>query len=182
MNSPDPPSTIAGLAQRYAETANFSAYLWKDVAIFVWSDAPTVDSLAGYARCCSELIAEHPGGLSAVGFLVPGGRLPTSEVRAELSRITDTLGDHLAGLAIVVLGTGFWASALRGLLTAVHMLLRKAIAMHVFSNSEAAVSWLAERHSERTGTTFEPEELLAVLHSIAAYELSTARAHGRKVA
>jgi hypothetical protein len=180
MAAPDLPHVTSEITQRYSAAGNFSAYTWRNVAIFVWSDAPTVESLAGYERCCSELIAAYPDGFSAVGFLVPGGRLPTPQVREDLSRIADMLAERLAGMALVVLGTGFWASALRGLLTAIHMLLRKTIPMQVFSKLEDAVPWLIDRHA-RTGMSIESHELRAVLDHVAARELLDASPR-RKVA
>ena len=179
METPRSAATHVTLTQRHGMPGKYAAYLWKNIAIIVWFDGPTLESLRSFERGSQEMIAEHPEGLSSINILVPGGRLPTPAARRELSRILDAHAPHHAGSAIVMRGDGFFASALRGLLTALQLLQRKTIPQQVFSDYETAVTWLLRLHAVRTTETLDSTELLAALRQVDAVCVSNTRDHVR---
>jgi hypothetical protein len=142
----------------------YSAYLWKNVAITLWFGPPAMDDVATYERGCRARAEEFPGGVSSVHIMLPGGRaLPSPEVRVELRRVIQTYSYVSAGIAIVIPGVGFWASALRGLVTALSVLGKTDIKPQICGGYAEVAAWLPEVHRERTGVQLDSGELLSVL-------------------
>jgi hypothetical protein len=87
----------------------YAAYTWQNVVVVVWFGPVTLASLASYAedhKLCAE---RHPSGTSRVNIMVPGGRsMPASEARDAFGRITRQYAANIAGVAVVIPGTGFW--------------------------------------------------------------------------
>ena len=175
MATPQSAAKLEPVKQRHGMPGSHRGYLWKNIAITVWFSGPTLESLRSFEQGSRQIIAEHPEGLSSLTILVPGGGMPTAEARRELSRILDTQAPHLAASAVVMRDDGFFASALRGLLTALRMLRRHAIPQQIFSDYEPAAKWLLSLHTARTGAKIDPLELVAALEQIDAACRATPR-------
>jgi hypothetical protein len=137
-----------------------SSYLWKNVAITLWFGPATVESLPVYEQGCKRFCEKYPGGVSSVHIMVPGGSsMPTAEARAELSRIIRSFGHHTVGVGVIIPGSGFWASALRSMVTALAMLAPRGFGLQIFGDHETLSEWLAPLHSARTSVPVQPAEL-----------------------
>jgi len=92
--------------------------------------------------------------------------LPSTEVRESLTRINLDYEDLVKAVAIVICGSGFRASAMRGLLTAMNLrvLRPRTIEMRTHADLDAVVAWLPAEHRRRIGEAVAPEELRSVLH------------------
>ena len=142
----------------------YSAYLWKNVAITLWFGAATTESCVSLERGCRKQAAEHPQGLSLVNIMIPGGRsMPGAAVRAELSRILRDHSQHAAAIAVIIPGSGFWASALRSMVVALSMLRPRDMQLSIFGSAPPLVEWLLPLHAARTGVQLQAAELLAAL-------------------
>jgi hypothetical protein len=73
-------------------------------------------------------------------------------------------------------GSGFWASAIRGFVTSVHVLLSAPFEFKVVGMLDDLVTWLPTVHARRTGVQLLPDELLAVLRAAQRHGLPVQRA------
>jgi len=159
-------ASALGLTLASAVDRVYTSYVWKNVVIVVWFDAATVESILVFERSCQERAQKHPQGMSSVHIMVPGGKsLPTAEARAELSRVMREYAQYSAATAVVIPGTGFWASALRGMITAVSMLARTSANPRICGDFAAVAAWLPEVHEQRTGVRISANELVSALQS-----------------
>lgn len=141
-----------------------ASYLWQNLAITLWFNAATMDSLARYAEGGARFCGNHPEGISTVHIMVPGGKsMPTAEARAELGRIIRELSQNAVAAVAIIPGSGFWASAMRGLVTAVAMLAPRGFNLQTFASISQAAQWLAPIHSSGTGVRVESAELERIL-------------------
>jgi hypothetical protein len=142
----------------------YTAYIWKNVAITLWFGPATLESCAILERGCRKQAAEHPEGLSLVNIMIPGGRsMPSAAVRSELARIMREHTQNAAAIAVIIPGSGFWASALRSLIVALSMLRPREMPLQIFGSAPPLVEWLLPLHAARTGLQLEAAELLAAL-------------------
>lgn len=142
----------------------YTAYLWQNVAITLWFGPATLESCVILERGCRKQAAEHPEGLSLVNIMIPGGRsMPGAEVRSELTRIMRDHTQHAAAVAVIIPGSGFWASALRSLVVALSMLRPRDMQLQIFGSAPPLVEWLLPLHAARTGVQLDAAELLSAL-------------------
>jgi hypothetical protein len=157
------------LRLRTAVPGIYSGYIWKNIAIVLWFAPANLETLPIFEESCKALVREHPEGLSAVSIIVPGGRgLPDPQVRRELARIMSDNVDRFAAMAVLLPGTGFWASTMRGMLTALSMLVRQPHRMQIFGTYSEVVKWLLPLHTARTNTHIDAVQLRAVLRIVEA--------------
>jgi hypothetical protein len=144
-----------------------ASYSLENVAITVWYGSATMESLAVFERGCKPFCARYPQGVSTIHIMVPGGTaMPSSDARAELARIVRENAQHAAAAAVLIPSNGFWASALRGMVTAMQLLAPRSMSLQIFAELEPLANWLAPLHTLRTGVALEPSELLQVLKEL----------------
>lgn len=142
----------------------YVAYGWRNVAITLWFGPATVESVSAFEAICQRCVDTFPGGGSSVHIMVPGGKsLPSAEARSELARVFSKYAIYSAANAVVIPGAGFWAGALRSLVTAFTIVAQLASKPHIFADIHAASEWLPASHTERTGIAVTSRELLAAL-------------------
>src|SRR5262249_48058180 len=152
----------------------FTAYRYKNVAIAFWFNAATPESLVHFERAAQATCELLPEGLSLVNIMVPGGRsMPSAEVRKKLGQIAHEHAKSTAAVGVMIPGSGFWASALRGLVTAVSMLMPRSYKLEICSSLREVAEWLAPVHSAGTGAAIDAPELLRALHAAEAIVLSS---------
>jgi hypothetical protein len=161
------PASAVHVFELSAVPGVYSSYLWKNVAFIVWFAPATLESLAVFETGIKSLTERHPEGLSSVHIMVPGGKsLPTAEARAELARLMREYATLSSHVAVVIPGSGFWASALRGVVTALAMLSPRDKKPHICGTLPEVALWLPDPHRARTGVRVEPEQLLAALRYV----------------
>lgn len=149
----------------------YSAYRYRNVTITFWFGAATMESLISFERGANEARALQPEGLSIVNIMVPGGRsMPSAEVRQKLGQIAATYAAHTAAVAVVIPGTGFWASALRGLVTAISMFVPRGYNLEIFGSFQEVAAWLPPVHAARTGVSIDGRELLRAMRAAETLE------------
>lgn len=142
----------------------YSVYTWENVAFMFWFGPPTLESCAVLERGSQKQHAEHPEGLSLVNVMVPGGRsMPSAEVRTEITRIMRESTKNAAAIGVIIPGTGFWASALRGMVLALSMMRSRQLPLQIFADATELAEWLVPIHGERTGVRFQAAELVRAL-------------------
>lgn len=160
----DVPTQPVELLETGAFPGIYTSYAWKNLIVTLWYAAATPESLPVFERGCKRVCAEHPEGFSSVHLMVPGGtQMPSAQVRAELARILRDCVPQVAAASIVIPGTGFWASALRSMVTALTLLLPREFELKICGELGEVAQWLAPRHTAATPVSLEPAEILQAL-------------------
>jgi hypothetical protein len=144
----------------------FEAFLWQNVSIVVWSGTATLESVDVYEDLCRQSRERFPAGLSSVHIIVPRqSLLPGSQVRDALTRVNAQYLDLVGAVAIVIQGGGFWASAVRGMITALTLSLTRSrgFELRIHAHVDEVAEWLPAAHLKRTGVTLGHDELQSAL-------------------
>jgi hypothetical protein len=133
--------------------------VWKNFVIGVWSKggtAPAVQSLAKTSRTFKERY-------TSVHIIKNGAGLPTSDGRAALVELLKERTGKLACVTVVLLGSGFWASAVQSMVTGLHMLAPSgSMKLRICETLEEAALWLSKEHGPMTGVNVSASELRTV--------------------
>jgi len=109
------------------------------------------------------------GGKLSNIHLIPGSvRLPDSESRAALQEVTNVYGAQYACVGVVLHGGGFWASAVRSVLTGVQVLAPRSFELRIHSEVHDLLEWFPRENLSRTGVKIEPADLQRALEAIKA--------------
>ncbi len=88
--------------------------------------------------------------VALVMLLEEGTRIPEMGVRKEAAKLIDDI-DRFVGMFVVLLGSGFWASALRSAITGLSMLVRRRQAVRAYASVDEALTDLTHDMSELDG-------------------------------
>ncbi|HEY4016703.1 MAG TPA: hypothetical protein VGM06_25380 [Polyangiaceae bacterium] len=131
--------------RRLAADANHSIASFGPLLLSVWKRETTVEALQGMEQLIPGIAQEAPEGRVGLFVVVePHASMPSSEARAELSRIRRTSAIGLT--ALVFEGDGFAAALVRGVTTSLNLLERGRTRTHIFANVSSAAAWIATAH------------------------------------
>ena len=138
---------------------------WQNVTITRWQSRATGPATDRVSRVSAEIRGEYPQGISSVHLIVEGAPLPTPEGRAGLNTLMNAHASQLACVAVLIGGTGFWASAIRAMITGLRSMSSRAYELRLFGSVEEIVAWLPALHARRTAVELNPDELAQALHT-----------------
>ena len=151
--------SATSLPKRHVEPGRNGITLVQGVCISVWLEhagEQDGERLVAYSQMLAD---EHPGGSSSLSWVLSSSALPGGRTRQDLAHAMHET-KHLRGDSAVVLeGSGFWASAVRGALTSLAMAGGKRAGFRMFSALPAATAWIAEQHLERTSVSISADEI-----------------------
>jgi hypothetical protein len=135
---------------------------WKNVTLVVWGAQATVPLIAELTKL-SEKVFEQYRMASAVHLAVNHARPPASDARAALEELTARYQNQLACAAILIEGSGFWASAIRSVLTGLEGVRRAPFKTQTFGRIDELARWLSRTHSAKTAETLEAADVEAAI-------------------
>lgn len=144
------------------ELGHFALSAYRNISIAVWVGQATRPAVEALIETQKKLIALHPNGHSAVSFILDGLPAPTPDAQAIVTRVFEARS-QIACLAIILEGSGFWASGLRSMLNNAHRQAGGPVALKVATSLEGIVTWFSEEHKKGTGVELLPMPLLSVL-------------------
>lgn len=143
-----------------AKPGAWSFGVWKNFVIGVWSARGTAEAVGSLANTGRSLKSKY----TSVQIIKNGAGLPTPEGRAALVELLKERTGRLACVMVVLLGSGFWASALQSMITGLHMVAPSgSMKLRICETIEDAAAWLAKEHGPLTGVDVNPSELRTVL-------------------
>jgi hypothetical protein len=151
-----------------AEPGAHAFYTWQNIMIACWSQRATGPAIEKITTLRESMHDRHPEGVSVVYLIGDNAGLPTPEARAGVTELMARFSHHRACLGVIVVGSGFWAGAMRAVITGARMLVPLNFPMRVFSDAHELVEWLPARHERRTGVRIQPDQLLSVLQQLVA--------------
>jgi hypothetical protein len=147
-----------------AACESFAFYRYKNVAINVWLARPDVAGAQRLLDLTAESARRSPQArLSSVHLLDQRVGIPTSEARALFAQTLTRHRDHVACIAAVLAGEGFWVSALLGAITGVMALLPSPVPLRYFTHTRELAQWLPAEHLRLAGERVQEAELIACL-------------------
>ncbi len=121
--------------------AEFSVFDFETTLVLMWHERI---SLEGVRRCIRT--AENMKGRTPICFLtVIGKDTPIDtprEARKELARFLKNWEEQISAAAIAYEATGFKATALRSIVTAINLTARTTFPNKVFQSLDEAAAWL----------------------------------------
>jgi hypothetical protein len=139
---------------------------YRNVSVFVWGTQATLPLITHVEAVAEYLGANYPSGNSTVHVILKDVPPPDPEARAKLRELTERYAGKLACNAAVVAGGGFWASAMRGLITGIHWLKGRQFKSRTCGSLEEVAAWMPAPHVEVTSIWLEEAELLAALKDL----------------
>jgi hypothetical protein len=170
-----------GLELLRIEPQIFCYGLYRNVTLAVWVGQATLPALHAMGTISREMVRRFPQGHSSIVFILDKIPAPSLEASELIARAFKTR-NGLACVSVIIEGTGFWGSGMRGMLTNAR---RSASAesramLRLNASSDEAVAWLPEETLRRTGVRVEPAGLADALRWVrergAAQALSAAKA------
>jgi hypothetical protein len=116
--------------------------------LLVVSDTLSLEAVEAMGRGMAKL-AHRYGKLSSLSLIDrKSGPNTTPEARDAITEIVRKHSHDITGAAVVCEGTGFRATAIRSIVTAIHMASRASHPSKVFAEPEPAIEWLATTRSD----------------------------------
>jgi hypothetical protein len=157
-----------------SEPGVFAVYSWLNTTIVVWPRHATGSIVDRLAQVTRLKVREHKSGFSNFHLVKNGAGLPTPEAREGFVAMMHEHSTSLACVATVLLGTGFWVSALQSVTTGLRMLSPRSFDQRTTNSIESTVAWVPKVHRERTGVDIDPEHLRAALEDAYARTIAMA--------
>jgi hypothetical protein len=141
--------------------------LWQNISIGVWVGQATLPAVRALLRMSERMESSFPSGRSSVLFVLDQVAAPTPEARAELAKVYASPG--LACTAIVLEGSGFWASAIRSMSS--NLARAGSVTLRVNTSIDEVVQWFPAEHRARTGVALQSNDMKrALMHARRAAE------------
>jgi hypothetical protein len=116
--------------------------------LLVVSNMLTLEAVEQMGRGMTKLMQRY-GKLSSLSLVDrKSGPNTTPEARDAITEIVRKHSHGITGAAVVCEGTGFRATAIRSIVTAIHMASRSTHSSKVFAAAEPAIEWLASTRSD----------------------------------
>ncbi len=122
-------------------TSSFSAHAVGPVVFVVWRGEVTLDAVEEVSVLLHETAHEYRevAFITIAQFKAP---IPSASVRGQIVQTYAELGEKLVGVAQVVEGEGFWASAALCFIAGLGLLHRRGHAMKIFGRVPEGLAWI----------------------------------------
>lgn len=125
----------------FAEGENYRIVQWRNVFLTHWSGPISMEGLEASQEGSFDLATRHDG-VMVFNVIEFGLQIPPSEVRRKASEVLAATSGHVVGVATVVPGEGFWASAARAAVATITLLSRARHPHRVFASTDEASNWV----------------------------------------
>lgn len=135
---------------------------WENVTVCMWSgqaDGPATMELERSMDRRGTRVRR----LSYIHLIRDRLALPDADARRNFRHMMTRRNAELACVAIVVGGTGFWASAMRNAVIGLRVLSPRDFTFRIHGSTSEVLDWLPTMHEERTGVAVSRELLRALL-------------------
>jgi hypothetical protein len=158
-----------------SEPGRYLFYEWKNVAVIVW--LASADGRA--ARCMTQFtdrIIRDWKAFSVIHVIEESAGMPSREGRDGFVETGLAHKGHLVCAGALLPHTGVLATLMRAFVRGVSTLMRGSVEVQIEQAAAPLASWMAPRHSERTGvhvSALQFEECIAEARKRAAAGMQT---------
>ncbi|MDB4974171.1 MAG: hypothetical protein JWN48_2512 [Myxococcaceae bacterium] len=159
------PDAVAILAHH---PGHYLVAAFRNVSMVYWMRQGTLEAVSRIREALEEAHDRAPErAFSTIHLIRDGAGLPEPDVRTAVLSMSSHLAPRTACLAIVLMGAGFWASALQSVLTALRMLAPQRSALMRFARDPAELgAWFPAEHTRRTTVFLGAGELASALETV----------------
>jgi hypothetical protein len=139
------------------------------VGICTWvsqANGPAVDALID----AMNRIAAPGQRFSWIHIIRDKAGLPDGAARSGFARIMQERSAELGCVAVVVGGTGFWASAMRNAVIGLRVLAPRKFELRLHGTIDEVVEWLPAAHEKVSGIQISPATLQRLLAEAERFE------------
>ena len=137
---PAPKETVVHYSAADACVGSFGPFILFRCFGDVGADAVNASVAAHHAA-----LAARPEGVISIVLIDSSTKFPSDEMRRAGVAVRKQTNPHVTALATIVAGEGFWASTIRGVLTAINSLSGSSYPTKVFRDPLEGVTWAAEQ-------------------------------------
>jgi hypothetical protein len=137
----------------------------ENVNALIWYGAATPAAMASIHALMQQRAALWPQGQTIMHVITDTAGLPDAYARKAFVELLNTWSASIACISTVIERAGFKGSAMRSVVTGVHMLCGTPFPQAVHRSLSEAAIWLVRPHVERTGVKLDPSELRAALQT-----------------
>lgn len=123
---------------------------WRNLTIIYWMNQATGPAVKLLTELTRDVVQQYPGGFSNIHIVREGAALPDAEARVGFAGMMDEHAKRMACVGVVLMGGGFWASALQGIGTGLRMITPRTYMMRFARNPDELRTWLPNEHNRRT--------------------------------
>ncbi|HET8936067.1 MAG TPA: hypothetical protein VFN67_21620 [Polyangiales bacterium] len=158
--------TQGALVPLSGETGIVSFYGFENITIIVWHAKPTLAAAQHLSRVSIRRRVEFENGISVIHLVQGTFEMPDASTRDAFAKLLRDGGGKLAVLCVIVGTGGFWASALRSLITGLRVVSRGTFDSGLYKDVREAVDYLVPRHLTQTGVPIDVDQLTDVLTTL----------------
>jgi hypothetical protein len=136
--------------------------VWQGISIGVWVGQATLGAVRGLFEFGQEMRRLYPAGHSSIVFILDKLPAPTPDARELLGRLFDA-SSALSCSAVILEGSGFWASGIRAMIGNTHRAAAGDVRLRVGTSIDEVLAWFPDEHARCTGLQVDPQELRAIL-------------------
>lgn len=148
--------------------------LWLGIAIVIWGTQATPTLTDQLARLAEQAGRTHAR-ISIVTLVLRGTPPPTPAARDAFKALTNQWAARLVCSATLIEERGFWASAIRSLLTGLDLWSGRRFKLRAFDDIRALAEWAVPQHAAALNLTLEPVDFVRVVESLRAHDRLMAR-------
>jgi len=154
-------SRAARLTLESVESGVCAIGTWRNVVVIVWWSAGTGPATQRLEQVTAQMRTVNEKS-THIHLVKNRAGMPDADARTTLVKIMREHAEGIANCAVVVGGTGFWASTMRSAITSMRLLSPRSFEMRLHSTAAEMIAWLPKAHVTRTGVTM-PEATLSAL-------------------
>jgi hypothetical protein len=137
--------------------------LWHNITIIYWMQQANGLAVTRLQAVTAEVVQAYPEGFSNIHLVREGAGVPDADARHGFNVMMERYPNALACVAIVLMGAGFWASALQSVITGLLMVAPRSFLLRFAGRPLDVITWLPREHAKRTG---EEVDALGLSHAI----------------
>lgn len=136
------------------------------LAYQVWLAPADETDATQLGKFAEFLHAKYPTAISTIHLLRHGTGLPSSGAREQLSVTLKTYGDWFGEVGIVMEGMGFWAGAIRSMLTGLRIAAGGRGRLRLVGSVQEIAEWMVPVHAARTGVNLSRSRIVTALEEL----------------
>jgi hypothetical protein len=142
-----------------------------NVVVCGWRGPLNAESFAEWAQMARSLMERvGPVRVSFLHLMTERVNLPDAATRSEIAKFLPELAQVVALSAVLLDGSGFWSSALRGFLTGLSVVAPRNFEIRAESSAESLLQWFPAEHQKRTGVFIAREQVEYLLHEAKSWQ------------
>jgi hypothetical protein len=137
----------------------------RNVMIVHWTARADGSAVKRVSNAFDHMLESYATGCSAIHIISSTAGVPTPEGRAGLIEIMNERASKIACVAVVVGGTGFWASTMRSFVTGLRFMTPRNFELRLHGKPAEALEWLPKHSAKLTGVQVDEKALARALEA-----------------